>query len=137
MTDIAPAPNFPERPGTVFERKTQDPRGSYNAARRGPLRFEEGIGTDTDVPSDFQKGIMQGYATAPGRPNRNENVFEKPAAETMQERAHVGSAAWVDSQDLLGEFAQGSFADYSEYEYLQQQRDGGHYMRPNHAVVND
>jgi hypothetical protein len=60
---IAPAPQFPEDPGTVYERK-------YAAAipgQRGPLRFEEGVATDTDVPSDFQKGIMQGLMS-PARP---------------------------------------------------------------------
>jgi hypothetical protein len=134
---IAPAPRFPERPSTQYEREVKDPRDNYNTAREGTLRFEEGIGTDTDVPTDFQKGIMQGYATPPGRPNHNLNVFEKPAAETMKERAHVGSAAWVDSPDMLGEFAQGSFTDYARQEWLQVQRDGSHYMRPSHAVISD
>lgn len=134
---IAPDPSFPERPGTVFERKVAAPTANYNAARRGPLRFEEGIGTDTDVPSDFQKGILQGYATPPGRPNHNANVFEKPAEETMQERAHLGSAAWVDAPDVLGEFAQGSFADYAEQRWDEVVRDGGSQMRHNHAIVSD
>lgn len=135
--NIAPDPKFPERPSTAFERKVAPPTANYNSAREGVLRFEEGIGTDTDVPSDFQKGILNGYESAQGRPNRNAVVWEKPASETTQERAHVGSAAWVDSQDVLGEFATGAFADYGEYRYEQLQRDGGHYMRPNHAVVED
>mgnify|MGYP003339802309 CR=1 FL=1 len=63
---IAPNPQFPERSPNVYERK-----GADNVTRRGPLRFEEGVATDTDVPNDFQKGIAQGSATAPGRPNRN------------------------------------------------------------------
>lgn len=135
--NIAPDPSFPERPGTVFERKPGSPTTNFNSAREGDLRFQEGIGTDTDVPSDLQHGILDGYTSAPGRPNRNAVVWDKPAAETMKERAHLGSAAWVDAPDVLGEFAQGSFADYATNEYEQLQRDGGHYMRPNHAVVED
>ena len=82
---IAPAPQFPERAPQAYEMK-----GTGNMERRGPLRFEEGIATDTDVPTDFQKGIMNGFAAAPGRPNRNAPVWQKPAAETLSERAHVG-----------------------------------------------
>jgi hypothetical protein len=130
--NLAPAPMFPERPGTSFEVKQ-----AGNVTRRGPLRFEEGIATDTDVPNDFQVGAMQGYLTAPGRPNRNANVFEKPAAETMKERAHVGSAAWVEAQTFLGEFAHGSFGDHGVIEYEQADRSGGRYERLNPAVVDD
>jgi len=94
---IAPSPKFPERPGTNYDRKMSP----ATPGQRGPLRFEEGIATDTDVPQEFTKGAMQGYVPAAGRPNRNANVFEKPAEETMRERAHVGSAAWVKHQTLL------------------------------------
>lgn len=130
---LAPDPRSPERPGTVYEREL----GVTNPERRGPLRFEEGVATDTSVPRDFQLGMEQGWRTAPGRPNQNLNVFEKSAAETMQERAHLGSAAWVDSPDLLGEFAQGSFADYAENVYEQVNRNGGRYQRITPSVVND
>jgi hypothetical protein len=107
MADIAPSAPVPERISSVYERKMATP----SPGRRGPLRFEEGIATDTDVPNDFALGISQGYITAPGRPNHNANVWEKSPADTMKERAHVGSAAWVESQSFLGEFAHGSFAD--------------------------
>jgi len=98
---IAPSPKFPERPGNMYDRKMSP----ATPGQRGPLRFEEGIATDTDVPQEFTKGAMQGYTPAAGRPNRNANVFEKPAEETMRERAHVGSAAWVEAPDTLTEFA--------------------------------
>lgn len=130
---IAPTDNFPERTGNVYERKM----APSVPGNRGPLRFEEGIATDTDVPTDFQKGMMQGLVSAPGRPNHNQNVYEKYPEETMQERAHMGSAAWVESQQFLGEFAQGSFTDYAEYSYLQVTRSGQHYLRRNPAVVTD
>ena len=29
---------------------------AQNLARRGPLRFEEGVATDTDIPNDFGQG---------------------------------------------------------------------------------
>ena len=50
---ISPAPRFPERAPQIYEMKE-----SGNATRRGPLRFEEGVATDTDVPEDFQVGMM-------------------------------------------------------------------------------
>ena len=76
--NLAPGPQFPERDNAFYEVK-----GGVNAQRRGPLRFEEGVATDTDVPSDFQVGVSQGYVTAPGRPNHNANVYEKWPEETM------------------------------------------------------
>lgn len=129
---IAPAPRFPERSPQVYERK-----GAENDVRRGPVRFQEGVATDTDVPTDFQKGMMQGYMAASGRPNRNANVFEKPAAETLSERAHVGSAAWVEAPTVLGEFAHGSFTDYAEQKFEEVIRSGGRQQRMAPTVVND
>lgn len=130
---IGPAPQFPERTPNTYERK-------FSAAvpgQRGPLRFEEGVATDTDVPNDFQKGIMQGLMTPPGRPNHNANVFEKWPEETMQERAHVGSAAWVEAPQYLGEFAHGSFSDYAEVSYEEVIRNGARQQRMNPALVTD
>ena len=129
---ISPAPQFPERAPQNYERK-----GADNVTRRGPLRFEEGIATDTDVPTDFQKGIMQGYVPAAGRPNRNANVFEKPAAETLSERAHVGSAAWIEAPTFLGEFAHGSVSQNAEQIQELKVVSGGRTMRMNPTVVND
>lgn len=128
--NLAPDPTFTERAGSVYERKM-----GANALRRGPLRFEEGLATDTDVPDEFTKGAMQGYMTAAGRPNHNANVYEKPPEETMQERVHVGSAAWVEAPTFLGEYSQGSFADYATVSYEQVNRSGGRYERTNPATV--
>lgn len=130
--NIAPDPKVQERAGSIYERKM-----GANTVRRGPLRFEEGVATDTDVPTEFQKGAMQGYLTAPGRPNHNQNVYEKSPQETMRERVHVGSASWVEAPTYLGEFSQGSFSDYAETSYEQVDRSGGRYERLNPAVVDD
>jgi hypothetical protein len=129
---ISPAPQFPERAPHVYELKE-----AGNATRRGPLRFEEGIATDTDVPNDFQKGMMQGYAPAPGRPNHNANVFLKPAAETLAERAHVGSASWVEAPTFLGEFAHGTMNDYAAQVIETKVVSGGRSQRQSATVVND
>jgi len=129
---IAPQPQFPERAPQTYEMKMSD-----NPERRGPLRFEEGIATDTDVPTDFQKGIMSGFAAAPGRPNRNAPVWQKPAAETLSERAHVGSAAWIEAPTFLGEFAHGSFSNNAEQIVETKLVSGGRTMRLNPTVVND
>ena len=130
---IAPEPRFPERPGTMYDRKM----AAAVPGQRGPLRFEEGIATDTDVPMEFTNGAMQGYMPAPGRPNRNQNVFEKLPEETMRERAHVGSAAWVEAPTYLGEFAQGNFGDHSTVVIEEVVRSGGRQERMNPASVLD
>ena len=130
---IAPAPLFPENAPTVYDRAM----APAIPGKRGPLRFEEGIATDTDVPQNFQKGAMQGYMPAPGRSNHNANVFEKYPEETMAERAHVGSAAWVEAPAMLQEFASEAFADHGVVQYEEVFRNGGHQHRVNPAVVND
>jgi hypothetical protein len=129
---ISPAPRFPERAPQVYERK-----GADNATRRGPLRFEEGVATDTDIPNDFQLGMQQGSAVAAGRPNRNAPVWQKPAAETLAERAHVGSASWVEAPTYLGEFAHGTMNDYSAAQIETVARSGGRTQRQSPTVVND
>ncbi|CAB4123729.1 hypothetical protein UFOVP45_15 [uncultured Caudovirales phage] len=129
---IGPSPRFPERSPQSYEMKM-----SGNEERRGPLRFEEGLATDTDVPTDFQKGIMSGFAAAPGRPNRNAPVWQKPAAETLGERAHVGSAAWIEAPTFLGEFAHGSFSNYAEQTVEVKAVSGARTQRLNPTVVND
>jgi len=130
---IAPAPQMPERPGTVYDRNMS----AALPGQRGPLRFEEGLATDTDVPMEFTKGAMQGYIPAPGRPNRNQNVFEKFPEETMRERAHVGSAAWVEAPSVLVDFASQAFADHGEAVFEEVFRDGGHQFRLNPSVIQD
>lgn len=130
---IGPAPQFPERAPQMYDRKG----APAQPGQRGPLRFQEGVATDTDVPNEFTKGAMQGYMAAPGRPNRNANVYEKYPEETMRERAHVGSAAWIEAPTFLGEFAQGAFTDHGEIRYEEVIRSGARYQRINPTVVED
>lgn len=130
---LAPAPRYPEVVGTEYGR-------SFSPATpglQGPTRFEEGLATDPDVPADFVTGIQNGFAAAPGRPNRNLPVWIKPAEETMKERAHAGSASWVEAPTFLGEFAQGAFSEYSEPTFQEVIRDGGHQDRRSPVVVRD
>ena len=132
---LAPNPTFPERDrGAV----NYEAKGAANSERRGPLRFEEGLATDTDVPSGFQLGAMQGYTTAPGRPNHNANVFIKTAEETMRARAHAGSAAWLDSASMTGEFMHGVQVDANAARRFEEvNRSGGRYERLHAAVITD
>ena len=130
---IAPAPKFPERPGNTYDRKMS----AAVPGQRGPLRFQEGVGTDTDVPQEFSKRAAHGYMPAAGRPTRNAPVHTKPAEETMKERAHVGSASWVEAPDYLSEFSGGSFQDYAQNSFERVQRNGAHQQRQNPAQVQD
>lgn len=133
VPSIGPAPMFPERAPQMYDRKFSPAA----PGERGPLRFQEGIGTDTDVPNEFAKGAMQGYISSPGRPNRNANVFEKYPEETMAERAHVGSAAWIEAPTFLGEFAHGAFTNAGEQRFEMDVRTGAHYTRISPTVVED
>jgi hypothetical protein len=130
---IAPEPKFPERAANTYDRKMS----AAVPGQRGPLRFEEGIGTDTDVPNEFMLGAQQGYTPAAGRPNRNAAVHTKSAEQTMQERAHVGSAAWVEAYDYLSEFSTSSFHDYAENTIEEVTRNGSRQQRQNPAQVQD
>lgn len=132
VSPIAPQDMFPERVSAVYERKIAPnmPGG------RGPMYFEEGLGTDPGVPYEFGNGIMQGYITAPGRPNHNANVYEKYPDETMKERMHPGSASWVEAPTYLGGFAGGTSGE-AEQRYVQVDRSGGRYLRRNPATVLD
>ena len=130
---IAPSPKFPERPGNTYDRKM----AAATPGQRGPLRFEEGVATDTDVPAQFTNGAMQGYEPAAGRPNRNKPVHTKTAEETMRERAHVGSAAWVEAPENLTDFSKGAFADHGQNVIEREFRSGAHQQPANPAVVED
>ena len=130
---LAPVNAYPESADRHYERKF----AAAQPGLRGPLRFEEGVATDTDVPSDFQVGTMQGYVTAPGRINHNAKVDTKWADETVAQRAHVGSAAWVEAPTFLANFAHGVETRISERTYEQAVRDGQSYRRFNPASVVD
>lgn len=101
---------------------------------RGPLRFEEGLATDTDIPNEFVTGMRQGYITGPG--GHNASVYIKDASETMRERVHVGSAAWVEAPSYLAGFAGGA-SDEAERTYIQTVNPGTRQMRRSAAQVQD
>ena len=128
---IAPVPMNPEVAPNTYERKM----APAMPGNRGPLRFEEGIATDTDVPNDFQRGMTEGDSTGAGA-GVNPLTQYKHANETLAERAHVGSAAWVDSPPYLGAFANGA-GEGNTIEYIQEDRSGGRYETLNAAVVTD
>lgn len=129
---LAPTPHYPERVGSVFERTMAPSR----AGGAGPMRFQEGLGTDTDVPSDFTVGVMSGYQTAPGNDNHNAVVWRKGPEETLKQRAHAGSAAWPEAPTFTSEFGNAAFSDYGDTKFERITRSGSHYMRQNPTVVN-
>lgn len=129
---LAPDPKVPERFNPVYEGKI----APNVPGKLGPNHFQEGIGTDPDVPNDFMTGVMSGYNTPPGRPNHNEVVWIKPAAETTRERLHAGSAAWTQAPEFLGSFA-GATGDEAEQKFVVERRSGGKQYRHNPACVQD
>jgi hypothetical protein len=131
---LAPGPQYPERGNYSYDVTA----GPNRPGGRGPLRFEEGLGTDTDIPNDFQRGMIEFMVSAPGRINHvDPNTQFKMPEETLAERSHVGSAAWIDAPTILGEFAHGSFTDQSEVVYEEVVRSGTIQKRRSPEVVTD
>lgn len=129
QSPLAPDPNFRESSDRFYERKVAN-----NPTRRGPLRFQEGVASDSDVPAEFGRGVMQGYQTPPGRSNHNMNVFEKSPEETMRERAHVGSASWPEAPTFISAMAEG--ASERELSYSSVDRGERRHERRNYARVD-
>lgn len=132
--NVAPAPMFPEKHSPVFERSFA-PSIPMN---KGPLRFEEGVATDTDVPADFTQGAYEDTAPSPFRQNHNNpEMFYKHPMDTMRERAHVGSASWIEAPTVLSDFVQGAMAGDGMPQFEYEYNSGGHMNRPNPTVVSD
>jgi hypothetical protein len=55
----------------------------------------------------------------------------------MRERAHVGSAAWVEAPNNLTEFSAGGFADHGDNKFEREFRSGSRQAALNPAVVED
>lgn len=135
---VAPAPQFPERGPEVGSHGFERTIGPDVPMQRGPLRFEEGVATDTDVPNDFAIGAYADTSSAPGRPNHNNpDMVFKPAEVTMAERAHVGSASWIEAPSVLGEFVQGVIAGDGMPQFERSFNSGAHMNRPSAVRVND
>lgn len=125
--NVAPNPMFPERSPNVFERGMA-PSIPMN---RGPKRFFEGVATDTDVPRDFGQGAYADTAPSPARMNHNNpEMFYKHPEQTMQERAHVGSASWIEAPAMLGDFVQGSMSGDGMPTFEYAYNSGAHMNRP-------
>ena len=132
--NVSPAPMFPEKSPTMFER-TMGPSIPMN---KGPLRFEEGVATDTDVPNDFAKGAYMDTASSPMRMNHNNpEMFYKHPMDTMRERAHVGSASWVEAPTVLSDFVQGAMSGDGMPQFERAYNPGTHVNRMNPTVVSD
>lgn len=131
--NVAPNPGFPERSPNVFERSL----APSIPGNRGSQQFMEGVASDTDVPNDFGQGA---YAdTAPSRVRMNHNnpeMFYKYPEQTMAERAHVGSASWIEAPAMLGDFVQGSMSGDGMPTFEYAYNSGGHMNRPAAARVS-
>lgn len=133
MTTFAPQNTAPEKGTNVFERKV----APSIPGNKGPLRFEEGVATDTDVPNDFGQGAYQDTASAPGRPNQNNReMFYKYPEQTMRERAHVGSASWIEAPEVLGDFVQGAGSGNGQPTFEYAYNSGMPEKRPNPTRVS-
>lgn len=105
-----------------------------NYERRGPLRFEEGIATDTYVPQDFGQGA---YGDTQGDARARPFFGIKSPEETMAERAHVGAASWIEAPTALNDFVYGASAGQGEPQFDLEYGSEARLYRPSIASVQD
>ena len=107
---------------------------AVNYARRGPLRFEEGVATDTDVPNDFGQGA---YGDPGGDGRGNPFTVRKDPGETMRERAHVGSSTWIEAPTMLSDFVIGASIGQGPPQFDLEMGSEVRLRRISPATVND
>jgi hypothetical protein len=107
---------------------------AMNLTRRGPLRFEEGVATDTDIPNDFGLGAY-GDTQGDGR-GRPFTVVKDPMT-TMRERAHVGSSTWIEAPTMLSDFVIGASVGQNGPEFEMEIGSEQRLYRINPAMVQD
>jgi len=107
---------------------------AVNTTRRGPLRFEEGVATDTDIPNDFGVGAY-GDPSGDGRGRPFTPI--KDQMETMRERAHVGSASWIEAPTMLNDFVIGASTGQGLPQFEMEIGSEQRLIRINPAQVND
>ena len=116
-------------PEVQFERNM-----AINVARRGPLRFEEGVATDTDIPNDFGRGA---YGDPGGDARGRSYTTIKTPEETMSERAHVGSATWIEAPTMLSDFVIGASSGQGPPQWEMEVGSERRLIRLNPAMVSD
>lgn len=107
---------------------------AVNNIRRGPLRFEEGVATDTDIPVEFGRGAY-GDTAGDGR-GRSFTIYKDPM-ETTRERAHVGSCTWIEAPTMLSDFIYGVQASQGMPQYEMEIGSEQRLYRFNPAIVQD
>lgn len=107
---------------------------AVNNIRRGPLRFEEGVATDTDVPNEFGRGA---YGDTAGDMRGRSFTTIKGEMETTRERAHVGSASWIEAPTMLNDFVYGVTAAHGMPQYELEYGSESRIRRFNPAMVQD
>jgi hypothetical protein len=107
---------------------------AQNTARRGPLRFEEGVATDTDIPNDFGRGA---YGDVAGDGRGRPFLQTQSPEETMSERAHVGSASWIEAPTMLSDFVIGAGIGQGPPQFEMELGSERRIIRINPANVQD
>ena len=86
---------------------------------------------------DFGQGAYADTSSSPVRMNHNNpDMFYKPAEQTMRERAHVGSASWIEAPEVLSDFVAGAVAGDGIPTFEMVGNTGYHMNRPNPTRVN-
>jgi hypothetical protein len=107
---------------------------AVNNVRRGPLRFEEGVATDTDIPNEFGRGA---YGDTGGDGRGRPFTTVKDPNETMRERAHVGSSTWIEAPTMLNDFVIGASIGQGPSQFEMELGSERRLIRPSPAQVMD
>lgn len=129
---IAPQNPYAEQQQGVYETQM----APSITGNRGPQRFQEGVESDTDVPNDFAKGAYADTVPSDGRSSHpSREMFYKWPEDTMRERAHVGSASWIEAPEVLGDFVVGTQGGDGPRRWEEAFNTGGYMNRPNPVRV--
>ena len=87
------------------------PEASYehaiavNHARRGPLRFEEGVATDTDIPNDFGCGA---YGDTGATAAAVRSLSSRTRTRRCVSVPTSARATWIEAPTMLNDFVIGA-----------------------------
>lgn len=103
---IAPAPKQPEKYRTSVFETVHAPSKTGN---KGSVLFYEGTATEAGVPQDFHQGaVADTQGVSPNMAWQGVETVYKRAEQTTRERAHIGSASWIEAPQLLSDFVEGT-----------------------------
>ena len=92
------------------------------------------MATDTDIPNDFGRGA---YGDTGGDARGRAFTGDQGAGRDDAERAHVGSASWIEAPTMLSDFVIGASVGQGPSSFEMELGSEQRLIRLNPAMVND